>query len=68
MTNVGGSWYETAALQVSEFREEWCPTCQRSTLQRGDILAMTSQGVRCVGGFAVCAECGWSPHDQDGAA
>jgi hypothetical protein len=59
----GSYWYETATLQVSEFRDEWCPTCLLTTLQCGDIFAITSQGVRRVGGFAVCAKCGWSPHD-----
>lgn len=58
------SWYETATLQVGEFQVDWCPRCHHMDLQCGDVLAMTSQGVRRIGGFAVCAECGWTPNGE----
>ncbi len=60
----GRSWYETATIRGSDIQIDWCPRCYHMDLQCGDILAMTSDGVQRIGGFAVCAECGWTPNAQ----
>lgn len=62
---MSGPWYQTATLQVSDFKWDWCSRCCCMSLQCGDILAVTPDGVQRIGGFAVCAECGYSPHGSE---
>ena len=61
----GQPFHEIATLQVGEFQADYCPRCHHMDLQCGDILAMTPDGVQRIGGFAVCAECGHSPHGSE---
>lgn len=51
-----------AALTSSEVREEWCPHCKAYTLLTTDFLLLAEDGVRQVGGIAVCEVCTWSPY------
>lgn len=42
--------------------EEWCPTCNRSTLTRLAAYTTLGDSVIRVGAIALCQACGWSPY------
>ena len=54
--------HEPIVPTVGESKIDYCPHCRSMDLQVAAIYAITSQGSRPIGGYAVCANCGWSPY------
>ncbi|WP_017602219.1 hypothetical protein [Nocardiopsis lucentensis] len=53
---------EFATVHFGEPEPEWCPRCAKDTVNRTPIYALASSGPRRIGEYAICDECGHSPH------
>ena len=59
---MADSQHEEIVPTVGEAKIDYCLRCHSMDLQVAAIYAITSQGSRQIGGYAVCANCGWSPY------
>jgi hypothetical protein len=56
--------YEHVIPSLGEPQVEACLRCKEPTLIVVQIYAITSEAAHRIGGYAICAECGWTPYAE----